>query len=199
MSSCTISRRAVQQTVHIHRLQVQLDLAAGDAGEIEKIVDQPRLKLHVPPDGIYFLAKLRRQFFVLGEVTGGGERRRERRAQLMAQHGQEIVFRLVRLFRRDLRRPQCFFRALVFGNVAKSPDPADVSIVDALDFRVTLENPAVGEFQNIETLRQRGSLDLPDPRDETAARRGIAWLPPAANLLRPRASMISRGIRHIAT
>ena len=34
----------------------------------------------------------------------------------------------------DLRRLQCLFRALAFGHIAKTPDPAHWPLIDGLDF-----------------------------------------------------------------
>ena len=41
-------KRVLQETVCIDNFEVELDLPFADAGQIEKVVDKPRLQLHVP-------------------------------------------------------------------------------------------------------------------------------------------------------
>jgi hypothetical protein len=45
-------QRVLEQRVHVHRLVVQFQLAAGDAREVEQVVDQLRFQLDVAPDDV---------------------------------------------------------------------------------------------------------------------------------------------------
>ncbi len=69
---------------------VELQLAAGDARQVEQVVDQPRLQLHVAPDHGE-LAHVPREARVGFQAGDDGEHRRQRRAQLVAQSGEELV------------------------------------------------------------------------------------------------------------
>ncbi len=86
----------------LHRLALELDLPPGDAGDVEQVVHQPRQVLHLPlEDAPLPLQQLRR---AQAHQLEAGEHRRERVAELVAQHGQELVLGPVRLLRR-LTRP----------------------------------------------------------------------------------------------
>jgi hypothetical protein len=73
---------------------VQLELAARDARQVEQIVDQPRLQLDVALDHGK-LARVAGEVGIGFEARDDGEHRRQRRAQLVAQGGEEAVLGLV--------------------------------------------------------------------------------------------------------
>ena len=85
----------------------------------------------------------------------------------MAQRRQEIVLGLVRIFRRDLRCLQTFFRVFALGHVAKTPDPADRFSVEQLNLRVSLQDRSVLPFQDLEGLPRRSPINLHYSRHES--------------------------------
>ena len=79
--------RAQQRIGDFHRLLAQLDLAARDARYVEKIVDQARQVRRLPLEGAELRDLGAAQAHELDRGRDGGERV----AQLVAQHGEELV------------------------------------------------------------------------------------------------------------
>ena len=93
------SRARAASDPHLHALGAQRDLAAADARDVEQVVDQPR---HVPDLAAQHRARARRYHRVVRphlQELERGEHGRERVAQLVRQHGQELVLAPVRLLR----------------------------------------------------------------------------------------------------
>ena len=78
---------------HLDDLGLELDAAAGDAGDVEQVVDQPREMVHLAlDDGAFALrTRLAAQLHQLQRR----EDRRQRIAQLVSEHRQELVLRAV--------------------------------------------------------------------------------------------------------
>ncbi|CAA9444575.1 MAG: hypothetical protein AVDCRST_MAG64-4426 [uncultured Phycisphaerae bacterium] len=85
-----------QDGVGVHDLEVQLDLAPADPRQVQQVVDQPRLQLHVAADRPDLAAEFRREVGPRLQVADRRQHRRQRRAEFVAQHGQEVVLRLAR-------------------------------------------------------------------------------------------------------
>ena len=80
--------------------QVDAQPAPRDAGEIEQIVNQTCLQLHVAFDQLHILHELLGNFFsVLLQVSRCRKRRRKRSAQFMAQCRKKIILGLARFLR----------------------------------------------------------------------------------------------------
>ena len=77
--------------VQVHGPAHDLQLAVGDLGEVEQVVDEPVLDLHVALDHVERLVRGLRQFRVAREHPRGHEHGGQRRAQLMGEHGQEVI------------------------------------------------------------------------------------------------------------
>jgi hypothetical protein len=75
----------------------QCDLAARDAGNIEQIVDQPGQMDDLPLDDFLRPTYPRLGRFQAGEDMGGVADRRQRVAQLVAEHGEKLILAPVRL------------------------------------------------------------------------------------------------------
>jgi len=87
--SCALS--GAQDVVEVHDGQVQHELLVGEAREVEQVVDQARLQFDVSADHRQLAARVRRQVGARRELADGGQRGRERRAQLVAEGGEEAV------------------------------------------------------------------------------------------------------------
>src|SRR6266705_6238009 len=87
---------ALQNFLHANHLQAQLKLALRDTSDVEQVIDQSGLQLHVAPDDFQRLThfrSLRGAGFELGDHR---ENRRKRIAQLVRKQSQELVLRSVR-------------------------------------------------------------------------------------------------------
>src|SRR3569832_2307532 len=89
----TLARNAYQKREH-HGPTIELDLVAGNARDIEQVVDQTREVLDLAFDDPV-LACPRAVALQLHQLNGG-EDRRERDAPLVAEHREEVVLRAVR-------------------------------------------------------------------------------------------------------
>src|SRR6266508_1067964 len=82
-----------------------MKLAAGNPGEIEKVVDQSGLQLHVALYDLNIFRELSRKFLgVILKVCGCCQSRGQWRAQFMAERRQKIVLCLVCFLRRNFFR-----------------------------------------------------------------------------------------------
>ncbi len=79
--------RAGDRVAHDQRLLLDLDLAAGDAGDVEEVVDQPGQVADLALD---HRALARRALAHLDQLEGG-EDRGQGVPQLVAEHGEELV------------------------------------------------------------------------------------------------------------
>ena len=117
-----------------------MKLAGGNPGEIEQVVNQSGLQLHVALNNLNVLDKLWRKFLrVILKVCGCCQCRRQRSAQFMAERCQKIVLRLA-----------CFLRCNFFR--FKLPAPYLVSDV-ACYFRETAKVPGVVMKRSNDNLR----------------------------------------------
>ena len=89
-------QRVLEQRREVDALQPQLQLAARDAGEVEQVVDEPRLERDVAIDEVEIRAQIRRQPRVVAHGGDEREHRRERRAQLVRERREEVVLRAAR-------------------------------------------------------------------------------------------------------
>src|SRR6266536_6036977 len=86
--------RVFNDSVNVAIFEFEMKLAASDPGEVEQVVNQSSLQLDVPLYDLNILGELWRKFLrVILEVGGCCQSRRQRRAKLMAERGQKIVFR----------------------------------------------------------------------------------------------------------
>ena len=85
--------------MHIQRPQFDLQFSAGQTGEIEKIVDQSRLHAGIPLDQSEVLTHFERSRRVLQAIGHAIADRAQWSAQLVAEHGQEIILGPVQLIR----------------------------------------------------------------------------------------------------
>lgn len=95
----------LEDGVDVDFLAVEGDLAAGDAGEVEEIVDEPGFQLDVFADGMEIHADLRGQLVIVGAVAGEHEHGVEGGAEFVGERGQKFVLGAVgRLFPREAFR-----------------------------------------------------------------------------------------------
>ena len=95
--------RVLDHAMEADALAMQLEFAAGDAGEIEQVIDQARFQLDIAPDGFEIFGERFRDGGVLAQAGENGEHGRERRAQLVAERGEKKILRLVGLLGRSAR------------------------------------------------------------------------------------------------
>ena len=89
----------------VDALELELDFAPGDPGQIEQIIDQPRLQLHVPLNRFQVFGKFGGNFRrIVGKITRRRQSRSQRRPQLVTERSQKIVLGLVGLFGGDFCR-----------------------------------------------------------------------------------------------
>ena len=81
--------RAADDLAQVGRLLVQLDLAGGDARDVEQVVDQAREVPHLALDDVP-LGRAGGAFAPRHQLERGDDRR-QRVAQLVAEHGEELV------------------------------------------------------------------------------------------------------------
>src|SRR6266550_7496392 len=110
--------RVFNDCVHGAIFEFEMKLAASDPGEVEQVVNQSGLQLHVALYNLNILDELRRKLLrVILEVCGRCQSWRQRGTQLMAERGQKVVLRLARFLCRDFLRFKLAAPNLV-GNVA---------------------------------------------------------------------------------
>src|SRR5439155_1621453 len=100
-------------------------LARDDARDVEEILDQLRKEFRVPLDHLKPSCGADRILESDPQHAGPSEHRRERRAQLVRDHRQEMVLRLVRLPQLAPRLLQVAHDPFVGAHVAQDPDGAD--------------------------------------------------------------------------
>ena len=113
-----ISTALLDDQPQLDRLLAEFQLARGDAGHVQQVIDQPHDLIHLPlHQGVGLLVGLR----VGGEAEDlqGVADRGERVAKLMGQHGEELVLAAVGV-------PQRLFRALAVGDLAVAATQAEV-------------------------------------------------------------------------
>src|SRR5207237_1939880 len=71
----------------------------GDAGEIEKVVDEESFELDVAPEHIQIPPRAIWNVLIALKRSNGHEHGRKRGAQFMGKHGEELVLGAVRLLR----------------------------------------------------------------------------------------------------
>src|SRR4030088_2100141 len=103
-------KRVAQKGVRIHDLETELHFALADAGQIEQVVDQSGLQLDVTPNHLQGVAYVIRQTFTF-QSEHRRQHRRERGAQLVAEHGEKLVFGEIRAFRFSARLLGLFVKA----------------------------------------------------------------------------------------
>ena len=69
----------------------QLDLVAGDPGEVEQVVQQPGLIPHLALDDLTSFLHEASIAGGMGDHLHRGQDRRQRRPQLVGEHGEEVV------------------------------------------------------------------------------------------------------------
>src|SRR5213594_1018860 len=91
--------------IRVDRFQSELKLAARNASEIEQVVDQSCLQLHVALYYLHIFYELRRKFWrVIFEVGRSRQRWCKRGAEFMTERREKIVLSLACFFRYDLFR-----------------------------------------------------------------------------------------------
>ena len=98
-----------------HRRDGQL--AAADARDVEQVVDQPRLEFDVAAHHPELIAHFERQGEIGLECGGGHQHRCERRAQLVAEGGEEVVLGTRAALDFSHRHAQRLLRLLAFDDV----------------------------------------------------------------------------------
>ena len=94
MSGLTVADGAVEDRGRVEHVPPELDLPAGDAGDVQQVVDEPRQVLHLPRDDLHRpvdVLPVRRLWPTVDGVADG----RERVPQLVGEHGEELVLPLV--------------------------------------------------------------------------------------------------------
>src|SRR5262249_22921553 len=84
--------RAAHDVEEIHRLSLEAQLARGDAGEIEEVLDQLRLVARATLDRVRGTTEELARRAGRAEHARPGQDRRQRRAQLVGNGGEEVVF-----------------------------------------------------------------------------------------------------------
>ena len=116
------TERVVDRAVDVHRVVMQFEFSVRDPGQVEQIVDEQRFELDVALEHFEIAAEIVAQVRLAPERRDRHEHRSERRAQLVREHGEELVFRLVGFFRFALRALQKDFGVLRVGDVEHRSD-----------------------------------------------------------------------------
>ena len=111
--------RVAQKGVRIHDLETELHFALADAGQIEQVIDQSGFQLDVTPNHLQGVAYVIRQTFTF-QSEHRRQHRRERGAQLVAEHGEKLVFGEIRAFRFSARLLGRFVKAGVIKREASA-------------------------------------------------------------------------------
>src|SRR4051812_39034002 len=134
--------REVDHRAEAHQLAADRELAARDARDVEEIVDEPRHLVDLAVDHRARPFELRREAALLGEQRDRVADRRERVAQLVRQHGEELVLAPVGFAQRLLR-------LLALVNIGNNRYPAvwlAVGVEDRLRHRVDPARAEAGEM-----------------------------------------------------
>src|SRR6266511_3165101 len=97
----------------VHRPEFEPELAAEDAGRVEKVINQLRLRLSAALDDVRRLLDLLGVQAAVAQQNGVSEHRVQRRAQLMRNDGEEFILHPVGLFGLAPRLPLDFVNARV--------------------------------------------------------------------------------------
>ena len=89
---------AANQGVCINEFEIELQFAFAHSGEVEKVINEPRFEGDVAVDHLQRLANRWRSRFVTFQERDSAQDGTERRAQLVAQHGEELVLGAIGLF-----------------------------------------------------------------------------------------------------
>ncbi len=112
-------------------LLAQADAAAGDAGDVEQVVHQPGQVLDLPLHHLARGLEARVDGLDLAHQLDSVADRGERVAQLVGQHGEELV--LAAVGGHELLGPpaQLLFQALALGDVElRAPDADEPAVFD---------------------------------------------------------------------
>nr|GEU28230.1 hypothetical protein [Tanacetum cinerariifolium] len=126
----------VDEVAHVQALGMQLHQAARDARDIEQIVHQRGHVHHLAADDLAGLADAGVVQPGHLQQVGGGADRRQRVAQLVRQHRQELVLALVRV-------GQLFLGGAALGHVAE--EEGDAAVERAVGADLDPHAGAVGE------------------------------------------------------
>ena len=77
--------------MNIHQTQVQREFAMRDAGNVQKVVNEPRLQFHIIADRGELRANFGWQLWVFRRLAGEQQHRIQRRAQFMRKRRQKII------------------------------------------------------------------------------------------------------------
>ena len=159
-------KRFARDRMRIGALEVQLDFAGADAGQVEQVVDQARLELDVAADKVDLVREFFRQLGrVLGHETGGGEGGGEGCAQFVAERGEEFILRAVCLLRGDLLGFG-FARADLIGDIAgdfRETAQLAIRVAQSGDDDIRLERGAIFPHADaliVDVARARGVLEV---------------------------------------
>ncbi len=84
--------RAPKQFVSIRADEMKLQFAAGNAGEIEKIVDESRLKFDIAANHLQAVPDLSRELWLIGSISGPNQNGSQWSAQFVAERRKKSVF-----------------------------------------------------------------------------------------------------------
>ena len=81
----------------IHLANVEQQLAAGDARDVEQVLDQPRLRVRIAIDALERVLDFLGGQLAAAQQVDPADDRVERRAQLVRQRGEELVLQAIGL------------------------------------------------------------------------------------------------------
>jgi hypothetical protein len=150
---CTRLAGLAQQIGKLDWRIVKADLAARDAGDIQQFVDQPGEMRDLAFDDVLGPTHARFVEVESAQHIGGIADGCQRVAQLMRQHGEELILVLGCL-------AQGLRSAAVGRDIAEAPDPSGGTTLQPLGLRVAIEDAPVLEFQLVlgDLLRRRIQL-----------------------------------------
>lgn len=82
--------------MRIYRLDLQRQLSAANSSEVKQVIDQPNLHANIAPNCRQCLTNIGGTSLIPFQKRDGVEDRGQGRAELMGQHRQEAILRLVR-------------------------------------------------------------------------------------------------------
>ena len=126
-----------------HRAAPQFDPALRDARDVEQVVDQSREMLDLPLDGRERRARVRIRYQSARQQLAGVADRRERIAQLVGEHRQELVLLPVGLFELLPLLFERFLGLATLGYVARGAEPLDdLTVRRAAESHARTSSPA---------------------------------------------------------